>query len=385
MGQFGAAIGVVGLLLLVVGVLTAHSDPAILKNVMQSYLYGWVLAMLLCLGCYGWMLIHYMSKGSWGKPVLRLFEAGAKSLPIMFILFLPMIFFCHAIYPWANPDLVKVDATLQHRAAYLNPTMFGLRTLAYFGIWTMFTVILTGLSKRQDETGDVRLADYRQKMSAFGFLIYVVTATLAFTDWIMSLDTHWFSTIYGFWFVDFQGLATISFVALIICRNKLARQEPYDTLVTLQVTRDIGNFMLVLTMVWAYFSLSQWIIVWSGNLPEEITFYLRRNAGAFLLVGAANIIFSFFAPFVILLSGRTKRTPALLAGVATMILIMRFVDIFWVVVPVTRHPIAPLWTDAAGAMFAIGVFLAGFSYFVRQSPLVPQHDELVLTEAASHG
>src|SRR5207249_2368241 len=157
----------------------------------------------------------------------------------------------------------------------------------------------------------------------------VATSTLAFTDWIMSLDSHWFSTIYGFWFVDFQGLTTIAFVSLIVCRQKMAHREPYATLINQQVTRDLGNLMLTLTMIWAYFSLSQWIIQWSGNLPEEITFYLRRNSGTFLLVGASNIILSFFVPFTILLSGNTKRTPLYLASVSVLVLLMRLVDIFW--------------------------------------------------------
>ena len=115
LGQTGTVVAVIGLVLLGIGLLTAHGDPTAVKNVMQSYLYGWVLAMLLCLGCYGFMLLHYMSRGSWGKPVIRLFEAGAKALPLMFVLFLPMIVFCHEIYPWAIPELVKTDATLQHQ------------------------------------------------------------------------------------------------------------------------------------------------------------------------------------------------------------------------------------------------------------------------------
>lgn len=393
LGMAGVVLAVIGLVILGVGIAGAAGHPEIMKNVAQSYLYGWVLAMLLSLGCYGFMLLHYMSRGSWGKPVIRLFEAGAKTLPLMFVLFVPFLIWPGTLYPWANPDLVhgnpalgiKPDAVLQHRAAYLNPVMFAFRTIVYFGVWMMFTSILTRLSKRQDETGDLRLADFRQKMSSFGFVVYVVTATLAFTDWIMSLDTHWFSTIYGFWFVDFQGLATIAFVSLIVCRQKMAHREPYATLVTQQVTRDLGNLMLTLVMVWAYFSLSQWIIMWSGNLPEEITFYLRRNSGTFLLIGASNIILSFFVPFTALLSGNTKRTPSILAAVSVLVLLMRLVDIFWIVVPVTRHPIQFLATDAAGAAFAIGAFLAGFAYTVRQIAIVPIHEEPTLQEAAAHG
>jgi hypothetical protein len=393
MGQTGTGLAVIGLIGLCIGLFIMQGDPDRLKHVLQSYLYGWVLAMLLALGCYGFMLLHYMSRGSWGKPTIRLFEAGAKCLPIMGLLFIPILIWVKVLYPWA--DTVRVfgdpamgipaDELLKHKASYLNQTMFIIRTIVYFGIWFGFTSILTRYSAKQDETGDIRYAVFRQKASAYGFLIYVVTTTLAFTDWIMSLDAHWFSTIYGFWFVDFQGLATIAFISLIVCRNKMAHKEPYDTLVDPQLTRDLGNLMLTLTMIWAYFSLSQWLIIWSGNLPEEITFYLRRNSGTFLLVGAANIIFSFFVPFVLLLSGNTKRSPTTLASVAILVLIMRLVDIFWVVIPVTRHPISLIPTDIAGALFSIGAFLATFGYFVKQAPLVPLHEEQFGQEAVAHG
>jgi hypothetical protein len=225
-------------------------------------------------------------------------------------------------------------------------------------------------------------------MSSIGFPIYVITVSLAFTDWIMSIDTHWFSTIYGFWFVDFQGLAGLAFVTLIVVRYKLARQEPYDTLVTPQVTRDLGNFLLTLTMIWAYFSLSQWLIIWSGNLPEEITFYLKRNSGTFLFIGALNIIFSFFVPFLLLLSGRNKGnrgTPSTLAAICVLVLVMRIVDIFWVVIPVSRHPIAPMLTDVAGALLAVGAFLVAFTVQVRQAAIVPHHDAPIVQEAVAHG
>jgi len=392
LGQVGAAIGVLGLAGLAFGIAGAHGDREIIKNVLQSYLYGWVMAMLVALGCFGLMLLQYMTRGSWARPVIRLFEAGAKTLPLMFVLYLPMLIWSRYIYPWANPALVygdaahgiKADATLLHRAGYMNVTTVLIRTVIYFVIWSMFTFILAQNAKRQDETGDLKLAMFRQKMSSYGFVIYVVTITLAFTDWIMSLDTHWFSTIYGLWFMIFQGLAAMAFIGLFISRQKLAHKEPYATLVTPQVTRDIGNMLLTLTMFWAYFSVSQWIIIWSGNLPEEITFYLRRNQGTFLAVGALNIIFSFFAPFLLLLSSRNKRTAGRLGLICFMVIVMRFVDIFWIVVPVTRHPIQLIPTDVAGAAFAIGAFLAAFGYYATQSPILPQPEEPLVLEAA-HG
>jgi len=393
LGQTGTVLAIIGAIGLGIGFFIMQGDPVRLKAVMLSYLFGWVLAMLLSLGCYGFMLVHYMSRGSWGKSTIRLLEAGARALPLMFILFVPVLIWVKVLYPWADPNRVfgnpsmgiAPDEVLRHKAGYMNHPMFVIRTIAYFAVWIGFTAILTHYSRRQDETGDIRLAAFRQKASSYGFLIYVITATLAFTDWVMSLDAHWFSTLYGFWFVDFQGLAAIAFISLIVCRNKMAHREPYDTLVDAQLTRDLGNLMLTLVMIWAYFSLSQWIIIWSGNLPEEVAYYLRRNSGAFLVVGAANIMFSFFLPFVLLLSGHNKRTPATLASISILVMVMRVVDIFWVVIPSGRHPIILVPTDIAGALFAIGAFLAGFSYLVKQAPLVPVHEEQFGQEAVAHG
>jgi hypothetical protein len=393
LGRVGALLAVIGLIGIVIGALMVQGDPVRLKYLLQSYLFGWVLAMMLALGCFGWMLVHYMSRGVWGMPTVRLFEAGAKTLPLMLLLFVPILIWHKGLYPWANPDLVygnpalgiKPDETLMHRAGYMNITMFTFRTFVYFGIWSFFTFIQTRLSIRLDETGDERIAVFRQRMSAFGFVLFVVTLTLAFTDWIMSLDSHWFSTIYGFWFLDFVALAAMAFVTLIVCRYQMAHREPYDTMVTTQVIRDLGNLLLTAVMVWAYFSVSQWIIIWSGNLPDEVTFYLRRNSGTFLLVGAANIIFSFFVPFVLLLSGNTKRRPQLLASVCVLLLVMRVVDGFWIVILATRHPIMPLATDIAGSLLMVGAFVAGFSYWVAKAPLVPLRDDPMVREVVAHG
>jgi hypothetical protein len=393
LGQVGTVLGAIGLIGLGIGLAVAHGDPDRIKNIMQAYLFGWVLAMLLCLGCYGFMLLHYMTRGSWGRPVIRMFEAGAKTMPLMFLLYVPLLIWAKYLYPWANLDLVNgnaalgihADVTLQHRAGYENVTMVAFRTLVYFLIWYVTAIVLIRMSIRHDATGNERDAVRRQKMASYAFLVYVFSATMAFTDWIMSLDTHWFSTIYGLWFVDFQGLAALSFVSLIVCRYKMAHREPYATLVTPQVTRDIGNLLLTLVMVWAYFSVSQWIIIWSGNLPEEVAFYLQRNSGTFLLVGAADILFSFFLPFVMLLSGKTKRYPQMLATVSVLLLVMRVVDIFWVVIPVTRHPIAPIPADVAGALFLVGAFLAGFAYFIKQAAIIPRNDAPNVLEVAAHG
>jgi hypothetical protein len=374
-GMVLGAVGILGCLAAFFGTVGQQTFMGITRrHFMESYLWAWVFVMIFALGCYGFMLMHHIVRGSWGKPVLRLFEAGAKMLPVMFILFLPIFLQRHELYPWAVDAKVRADETLQHRAAYMNETWFFFRTFAYFFIWSVITFLLCKWSKEQDETGDVALAQWRTNLSSIGFPIYIIMVTLAFTDWVMSLDAHWFSTIYGFWFVDFQGLASLAFVSLLATRQKLAKQPPYEELVDPQATRDWGNLLLTLVMVWAYFSLSQWLIIWSGNLPEEISFYLKRNAGTFAYLGAIDIIFSFFVPFLALLSGKSKGRPQLLAMVCILILVMRVYDSFWVVMPAMRQGgLVVYWTDGAALLAVFGLWLAGFGLLLKQNRLIPDH------------
>ena len=368
-GKSGFVLAIIGLLLFAVGGMM-HLEA---KTILQSYLFGWIFGMLFTMGCYGFMLMYYMTRAAWGKTTIRLLESGARLLPLMLVLFVPILIWHAQLYPWADPAKIKTEEILRWRGWWMNDIAWVIRTIAYFGLWSGFTYYLSDLSRKQDVSQDFRLEKWRQKVSTVGFLTFMITMTLAFTDWVMSLDVHWFSTIYGPWFVVFSGLAGISLCSVIVNYQKIAKIEPYATLVTKDTIRDLGNLTLMLTMLWAYFSLSQWLIIWSGNLPEETHFYLLRNKDAFLFVGAFNIVFSFFVPFLTLLSGRTKRTPQLMLGVSCWLLFMRVIDLFWVVIPATRYPV-PVITDLAGILVVMGLWLAFHSSVVRQARLIPNHE-----------
>jgi hypothetical protein len=384
LGNSGLALGLLG------AAATALVSVGHAREFMQSYLFAWIFWMCFALGCYGFMLLHNITRGSWAYPVIRLFEAGAKTLPLMFMLFLPILLTLttNHLYPWADPNLVRGDKVLQGRSGYMNPTWFAFRTIIYFGIWYfLFTLPLTRWSRLQEETGDRSLDQVRTNLSAPGFVLFVITVTLAVTDWGMSLDKHWYSTIYGFLFVDYMGLAALSFVTLIV--TLMARRAPYgdasDTVVTPSVTRDLGNLLLTLTMVWAYFSLSQFLIIWSGNLPQEIGYYLLRNRGLMLFIGAFRILFQFFVPFLLLLSGRNKRNLGNLAAVAVLLLVTRLVDVYWVIMPTMRQPGLAIYISDLTALVALGgVWLFGFVWCLRQRPLLPRRELTVAQEAINH-
>lgn len=350
----------------------------------HSYMFGWIFWVNITLGCFLVTLLIHTVRATWGYPVLRLFEAGSRLIPVLFLLFLPVLAGLPYLYPWADHARVAADPVLQHRSAYMQPTWFMMRTIVYFAIWTILSTLVNQSSLRQDRTGDPNEAQWRTTLSAPGIVIYVITVTLAVTDWVMSLDPHWYSTIYGFIFCDGQALGALSLITLLV--TWWAYRPPYTKEVILHsVTRDLGNLMLTFTMVWAYFALSQWLIIWSGNLPEEIHYYLERLKTPSLLAMGTFLVFGqFFIPFLLLLSSRAKRTPKLLAGIAAWIVLVRIVDIFWIIKPMFKHDDVPftLW-DVVAFVGIGGIWLTGFVFFARANALFPRH-ALLPEEALEH-
>ena len=363
---------------LVVGGFFALLIPFLLggqKLFFQAYLFGWVFWTTIALGCLGMTLLHHIIRGAWGLPVLRLFEAGNRTLPLMFVLFLPILFFgMHDVYHhWTDAAEVARDPILRQKSLYLNVPFFAFRFVLFFAIWIGLSTALNRLSLQQDETRDERLADRRANLAAPGLVVFFITMTFAFTDWVMSLEPHWFSTIYGIWFTVGAGLSTMALVTWFVMR--FADRRPYSEVVTPVLMKDLGNLMLVFTLLWAYTSLSQFLIIWSADLPEEVTYYAKRLSGGWRAVGTTTVLLQFFLPFLLLLSGRTKRTPGYLVLVTILIFTMRLVDVAWIVIPAfDRGGMADLWAFLF-ALAGVGAFwIATFVYHLSKHSLLPTHD-----------
>jgi hypothetical protein len=374
--RIGAAVAVIGAVALLIAGL-AFGQWA---QVLQSYLWAYLFWVCIALGCFALTLLHHVIRGSWALPVLRIWEAGSKTLPLMAVLFLPIlldVFFGHVLYHWTHADAVARDAMLREKTPYLNPVAFAIRAVIYFAIWIGVSSFLNRSSLQQDRTRDESLAARRTNVSAPAIVVFVISITFAFTDWAMSLDPHWHSTIFGIYFLVGQGLSALALCTLLV--TLMAARRPYTEIVTPQLTRDLGNLLLAFTMLWAYISLSQFLIIWSGNLPEEVTFYTNRLKGGWWYMGTFLVVSQFFVPFLLLLSGRTKRTPGFLAGVAGFILAIRIVDIFWTIVPFFGGAGQPLpfrihWLDFAAFAGMGGVWLAVWATQLRRSGLLPSHD-----------
>jgi hypothetical protein len=364
LGLFGAIFSVVGFL--------------------QSYLYAYFFWLGLALGSLFFLMIHHLAWGKWGYVSRRILESAAMVLPVMAVLFLPILFGIPLLYEWARPEVRAVDALVQAKEAYLNTPFFVIRAILYFAVWITLAALLYRWSLRQDETGDLKYNRRAKVLAPAGVILYVLTMTFAAFDWGMSLDPHWFSGIYGVIFIVGQGLSAMAFA--IACVVVLSRYRPLADVIHPRQISDLGNFLLAFTMLWAYTNFSQFLIIWSGNIAEDILFYLPRMEGGWRMLGLFIIVFHFFVPFFILLSRRVKRNARVLTMVALFIIFMRLVDLFWQLVPFFHRPGFQLsWLDPVLVIALGGFWLAAFAWLIKDKPLLPLNDpKMERTVATSH-
>ena len=355
-------IGVIALALCLLGALFSG------RQFFQSYLFAYVYWLGIALGCLGIIMLHNLSGGGWGVAIRGLLESGMNTLPLMALLFLPLVFGLHHLYEWARPEAVAKDAFLQHKAGYLNLPFFLGRAALYFALWIGAAIIMTRWSRRA--AADLTAAARLRAVSGPGLVVYVLTITFASIDWIMSLEAHWYSTIFGVHFLGGHGLAALAFA--IVFSAILRRGQPVAQSIAESHRLDLGNLLLGFVMLWAYFTLSQWLIIWSANLPEEAVWYTRRNNGGWEWLARALVVFHFFVPFLLLLARRNKRRPEFLAMIAATILVMRLADIFWYTVPAFRPGELSLhWMDIAAPVGLGGIWLAGFLWQMERSAASP--------------
>jgi hypothetical protein len=370
------AVGVAGIALSVVGYLSSH------EQFFKSYLLAYVFWIGVALGSLALSMVHHLSGGAWGVVIRRVLEAASRTLPFMAILFLPIAFGIHELYLWANPAEVAKDAILQHKAPYLNVTFFFARAAIYFVVWSALAFLLSKWSLDQEQ-GERGQALWMMRLSGGGLLAYAITILFMSVDWIMSLDPHWFSTIYGILFMGGQALSSLAFTIAVVVL--LARTEPMSRVIAPAHLHDLGKLLLAFVMLWAYFSFSQFLIIWSANLPEEIPWYLSRWDGGWQWVGLALIFGHFVLPFVLLLSRDLKRNGRTLVGVALVVIVMRLVDLFWQIGPMHGADHFGLhWLDVVAPIALGGVWVAIFTWQLQSRALLPL-GEPYLAEALEHG
>lgn len=348
----------------------------------RSYLLAYVFWTGIALGCLAILMLQHLSGGGWGLVIRRVLESGTRTLPLMAVLFVPIIFGMGYLYEWTHlKELAHAGGEeeqhlykmLQHKSAYLNVPFFLVRALIYFLIWGGLTYLLNKWSREQDRTAERRFAKRMSKLSGPGLVLFVLTVTFASVDWVMSLDPEWFSTIFGLLFVAAWALSSFAFVIAVMAL--LAGREPMSEVVAPSHFHDLGKLLLAFVMVWAYFSFSQFLIIWSGNIPEETKWYLYRMRGGWGAVALALVVLHFALPFLLLLSRDLKRNARRLALVACLVLFMRLVDLFWLIAPkFSAGHFSLSWTDVVAPIGVGGLWLAFFLWQLKQRPLIPFND-----------
>jgi hypothetical protein len=342
----------------------------------RSYLMAYLFWSGISLGCFALVMLHHLVGGGWGFLIRRMLESGTRTMPLMALFVVPVLLGLRYLYVWTHPGAVAADRLLEHKQIYLNVPFFVARTAAYFALWILLAYFLNKWSSRQDRSDDPALRRRLNNLSGPGLVLYGLTVTLASLDWVMSLEPDWFSTIFSALFMIGQVLSTLAFVIALLML--VASRSSLSEILSSRYMNDLGNLLLTFVMLWAYMAFSQFLIIWSGNLPDEITWYLDRMKGGWEWIAVLLIVFHFAVPFLLLLFRGVKRRIRVLSALAAAMLVVRLVDMFWTVEPAfDRGGLRFHWLDWVVPVAMGGIWIAVFVWQLKRRPLLPLHDPLL--------
>src|ERR1700683_3488068 len=365
---------VIGGVFAVISVILAFVRPG---EFYRAYLLGFMCWLGVALGSMAILMIRHLTGGGWGTVIRRILGAAMRTLPLLFVLFIPIFFGIHKLYIWAQPLSNIKDTHLREHLkqitqTYLTVNGFIVRAVFYFAVWNVLSFLLSYWSKQTDHAGAPDNSGRFKAVSGPGLILYGFTISFAAIDWVMSLDPSWISTIFGLIILIGEVLSAMCFA--VVVERILFNHKPMSEMLKPDFVHDHGKWMLAFIMVWAYFSFSQWLIIWAGNLPAEITFYLKRLSGGWGSVGLALVLFHFAIPFAILLSRPFKRNIRKLVWVAILLMGMRYVDLFWIIEPNFSKTFAVTAADIVVPIAIGGIWLWYFFRNLASLPLLPAYD-----------
>lgn len=351
---------------------------------LRSYLVAFIFWLSIPLGCLAIVMLQHLTGGAWGLVLRRLLESATRTLPLLLLLFIPVALGLPRLYPWSDPEIVAHDTELERKAHYLNVPFFLIRALVYFLAWLGMAYFVNSWSRQQDQSDNPSYSRRLRLLSGPGLALYGLTITFASIDWVMSLEPHWFSTIYGVMFGASQVLTALAFAIAVL--TQLVLRPPLSEVVTAAQLRDLGNLTLAFVMLWAYLAFSQFLLIWAGNLPEETPWYFQRLHGGWQWLALMLIVLHFALPFVLLLQKSIKENPRTLCGVALGVLFMRFIDVFWQIEPAfPDRDLAFYWMLDVAAFIGIGgIWIAVFARETKRRPILPSRDDNI-AEGVIHG
>src|SRR6267154_806474 len=348
-----------------------------------SYLLAFMFVLGLSLGSLGLLMLQHLTGGDWGIVIRRPLESATRALVVVAVLFIPILLGMKYLYfAWLDAPASGEGALSKFQQGYLTAGGFRVRAVIYFLLWGVLVFLFNRWSREQDANHDDLAVRRRLKVVAGpGIILYVFVMTFAAIDWVMSLSPHWASTIYGFLFVAGQLISSMSLMIAVVVL--LARTGPFASVLQKRHLHDLGKLLLAFVMLWAYFDFSQLLIIWSGNQPEEITFYRSRLYGGWGVVAVIVLVFHFFVPFFLLLSQDVKRNAKVLPKIALWLIFMRLVDLYWMTRPEFTARAMPTWLDIVLPIALGGLWLGFFAFNLKQCPLLPLGDPK-LAEAIEH-
>ncbi len=339
----------------------------------HAWLVGSMFWLTLAAGGLFFVMMHHLVGATWSVVLRRIAEAVMAVLPYMFIPLVVIIFGVHDLYHWNHADIVAADEALQGKTAYLNLPFFIIRIIIYFVVWTILIRMLNKTSLRQDDGHTEQLNSRYRRISAPGMILFAFTLTFAAFDWMMSLDAHWYSTIFGAYIFAGGVAALLAFLPLV--SMLLRRQGVMADMITVDRYHDMGKLLFAFVVFWAYMAFSQYFLIWYGNIPEETEWFLRRWTGSWKTISLILVFGNFVIPFFILITRGAKRRLAILGVFAVWLLFMHWVDLYWVVMPSLYPDGAHLsWIDLAPITLIGGAFVARFWRVFSLHPTVTKGD-----------
>jgi hypothetical protein len=380
----GLVVGGVAALMAIFGFMKSPAD------FYHSYIFSYMLILGLTVGSLGLLMLQHLTGGIWGIVIRRPLEAASRNLWLMLILFIPIAMGMKYLYSgnesetgWLNAPKEGEHALTSWQQGYLTPGGFLTRAVIYFIIWIGLMLIFNNWSRQQDqEPSGEGLKQKLKALAAPGVILYILAMTFAAIDWVMSLSPRWASTIYGFLFVAGQAISAMALMIAVIVL--LAGSEPFKEVIKKRHLHDLAKLLFAFNMLWAYFAFSQLLIIWSGNQPEEITFYRSRLNGQWGVVAVIVLLFSFAVPFLLLLSRDVKRTAGVVSKIAVWMIFMRLVDLYWMTRPEFTSRAVPTWLDIVVPIALIGLWLGLFAMNLKQRPLLPVGDPNLSEALAQH-
>ena len=376
---------VIGALALLVAVILGFTGHA--AGFFQSYLVSYLFWVGLSLGSLALLFIVHLAGGSWGAIIVRPLEAAASAVPLLALLFVPILLGMSDLYPWVHAEYVASEPTVADKTGwYLNVGFFVARAVIIFAVFSLGSYLYRHLSKRQDEDESTApRSGYRMKnLGGVWIVVYILTMTFAAFDWAMSVTPTWYSGVYPGIIMAGQVVSAIALVILVMV-NLAARSPTVDRLLTPKRLQDLGNMLMAVIMFWAYLQVSQLIIQWSNNIVETASWYVIRFSPTWLGLAAFILFFGFFAPFMILFSRWVKRTRRALATVAVWALIVQLLNYFWFIVPgFGRQGFQLTVLDVLMLVGLGGIWVAVYARALTARNVLPANDPRLVKVVADH-